>query len=288
MLAAVEGSDKQSTELSRDKSIHSSNRGHSGRQPTSTYDNMNTAAVLQNPQPEHLTPEQEQLAKNYLPLVKSIVSKFRNHLPTSLEMEDVYGIGIYGLMVAVKHYDPSKGRAFGAYAALRIRGAILDELRRLDWMPRKLRGEAKKLQQVRNELEQTLGGAVTDKDMSREMGMKLDRYRFLKEKTRPVTMVHLDDSSRESEESGPSLQNIISDLTQLNARERVEEKEVIERIRIAIMHLPEMSKKVVAMYYYENMRLSEIAAVFSLSESRICQIHSKAIQDIRVQLQKVA
>lgn len=245
-----------------------------------------TASTITEEQP--LTATQRKLSEDYIPLVKSIVAKFRNHLPNGLDLDDVYSIGIYGLMVAIRHYDESKGTAFGAYAGLRIRGAILDEFRRLDWMPRKLRAEARRIQQVSGQLEQEFGRQANDEEMSDALGMELYDYRTLKEKTRPVSVVHLDEAVNEGDEKGPNLQSIITDLTQLNAREHTEEQETIERIRRAIVDLPDMSKKVVAMYYYENMRLSEIAAVFGLSESRICQIHSKAVQEIRSVLLKVA
>lgn len=235
-----------------------------------------------------LTAEQARLAQDYQPLVKSIVGKFRNHLPAGLEMDDVYGIGLYGLMVAIKNYDTDKGRAFGAYAALRIRGAILDEFRRMDWMPRKLRTEARRVQQVQSQLEQAHGRVATDREVSAALEMPLNAYRNLKERTRPLNLVHMDEVLDDAQTDSASMQNVISDLTQLNAREATEEREVLEQIRRAIVDLSDVAKKVVAMYYYENMRLSEIAEVFGLSESRICQIHSRAVQDIRERLLRVA
>lgn len=229
-----------------------------------------------------------ELAERYLPLVKSIVARMRMHLPPSLDVEDVCSIGIYGLMSALQNYDPNKGTAFGAYASMRIRGAILDELRKLDWMPRKLRAQARRVGALKNELEQELGRVPEDAEVAEALGLSLNEYLALDDDLRPISIVNLDALFEEGDSSGSSsLHEVIDDRTEVNAREYMEDRETIGLLRQAITELPEMPRKVLAMYYFEEMRLAEIAAVFNLSESRICQIHSKAVIQLRQAIRRM-
>jgi len=230
-----------------------------------------------------------ELAERYLPLVKSIVGKMRMHLPPALEVADVYSIGVSGLMQALHHYDPKKGTAFGAYASLRIRGAILDELRRLDWLPRKMRSQAKQLNEIRDQLTQALGREPQDEELAEALGMPVQDFKQLQEQVQPITLVNLDqlfgDGGQDSQRG--SLHEAIEDRTQANARDRVEDSETIDLIREGIKQLPDIQRKILAMYYFEDMRLAEIAAAFELSESRISQIHSKAISRLRSIVQRM-
>lgn len=229
----------------------------------------------------------QNLAERYLPLVKSIVSKMRMHIPDSMDVEDVYSIGVYGLMSALHNYDPKKGAAFGAYASLRIRGAILDELRRIDWMPRKLRARAKEVNKIKAALEQELGRVPNAIEMAEALDIEEIEYMKLEEKLRPVILVNLDTLFGEDASDSNSLHEVIPDLNEVNAREFAEDKETIELMKKTLYQLPEIPRKVLAMYYFENMRLAEIAEVFELSESRICQIHSKAISQLRTAIMKI-
>jgi len=230
----------------------------------------------------------QDLAQRYLPLVKSIVAKMRMHIPDSMDIEDVYSTGVYGLMSALHNYDPKKGSAFGSYASLRIRGAILDELRRIDWMPRKLRAKAKNMNAIRNELEQELGRLPKPEEMAEALEITEIEYARLEEQLRPITVINLDAlfSDDPSQESN-SLHEVVPDLNEMNAREYAEDKEALRVLKETMYELPEIPRKVLAMYYFENMRLAEIAEVFELSESRICQIHSKAIQQLRQAIRKL-
>lgn len=245
--------------------------------PTGVYTATGTLA--------HSTGE---MAERYLPLVKSIVAKMRMHLPPSMDVEDVYGIGVSGLMQALHHYDPKKGTAFGAYASLRIRGAILDELRRLDWLPRRMRSQARQLGEVRNQLTQALGREPKDDEIAEALGLTTADFRQLEEQVQPITIVNLDKLfGDDAQDSGGSLHEAIEDRTQPNARDRIQDAETVALIREGIEQLPDIQRKILAMYYFEDMRLAEIAAAFQLSESRISQIHSKAIAKLRTLVQRL-
>jgi len=227
------------------------------------------------------------LAEKYLPLVKSIVSRMRIYFPQQIAIEDIYSVGLTGLIMAIQKYDPSKGRSFGSYATLRVRGSILDELRRLDWMPRSSRSLAKQYYRTLEVLEQRLGRVVTESEVRVELGMNEDQFSVMLDKLRPISFISLDKAADLDDPDGPSIHEVVSDGTQLNARERCEEKEVIKLVREHIEKLPKMVQKVLGLYYFEGMRLAEIAKIFELSESRICQIHSQAVIRLRLSIAKV-
>lgn len=228
-----------------------------------------------------------EVIENYLPLVKSIVARMRIYFSSHVDMEDIYSVGVSGLISAVQKFDASKGKSFAAYAALRIRGSILDELRRIDWMPRASRANAKKLRRTIEELEAEHSRAVTEEEIRKELGMTEYEYAQLLDQVRPISFVPLDDSPGGEDGEGPSMQEAISDVTQLDAREKTENREMVEILRERIEQLPETPRKVLCMYYFEGMRLAEIAAVFGLTEARICQIHTQAVISLRSYLNQI-
>ena len=220
------------------------------------------------------------LVEQHLPLVKSIVGRMRIHFPSEIESADIHSIAVSGLVTAAQNYDPSKNPSFGAYAGIRVRGALLDELRRLDWMPRQGRINFKKYRKVEAELEQSLGRAPTDAETSKALNMSETQLRILKEQGKTISFVPLDISS-DDEGEGTSLSEVLTDMNQTDARDQLERQELIELLRVRLDKLPEMPKKVLAMYYLKGMRLAEIAESVGLTESRICQIHAQAITDLR-------
>lgn len=227
------------------------------------------------------------LLERYLPLVKSIVSRMRIYFPPQAEQEDFYSIGITGLITAIRRCDPEKVESFSSYAALRIRGAILDELRRMDWMPRANRIRAKKLRKAIEEVEQRVGRPATEDDMCKELGVSKREYAVMLDEMRPISMISLDSPVGQDDGDGAKIHEVISDETELDARERCEKREVVKMMKERIHKLPEVPRKVLMMYYFENMRLAEIAEVFNLTESRICQIHAQAITSLRSYLQRI-
>jgi RNA polymerase sigma factor FliA len=228
----------------------------------------------------------QDLLENYLPLVRSIVERMRRKLPSHIETEDLYSIGVTGLVAAARNSHPSREGTFGAYATTRIRGAILDELRRSDWMTRATRSKAKRLSSAISKLEQELGGNISQDALRAEMQMTEDELNDFMEGVRPVKFVSLDGTVEQPEFEDHSMHEIIPDDSCIPALDALERKEVLSLLAQRMAQLPDMPKKVMAMYYYENMRLSEIAACFGLTESRICQIHTQTIGLLRNYLAK--
>jgi RNA polymerase sigma factor for flagellar operon FliA len=222
------------------------------------------------------------LVEQYLPLLKSIVGRMRIYFPSHVDTDDLYSLGITGLITAVKRYDVSKAPSFGSYAALRIRGALLDELRRIDWLPRSHRAQVKRLRVVLNELEQRLRRPAREEEIAEAMGMSLKEYLRLTDMIRPLTFVSLDGGSNAECLENSSIHECLSDATEDNGREHCEKRELIRLIRERLTALDEIPKKVLILYYYKGLLLSEIAEILNLTESRICQIHAQAIFGLRV------
>ncbi len=227
------------------------------------------------------------LLEQYLPLVKSIVSKMRIYLPPHADMEDIYSIAVTGLIKAIRGCDVEKTKSFPAYAALRIRGAILDELRKMDWMPRNHRIQAKRLRQVVSDLEQKLMRPATEDEICEAMEMSRSEYLKLLDQVRPITLVSLDSDAGDTSESGP-IHEIITDETEQDARDVCDRREMLELLRDRIQELPDIPRKVLMLYYYEGLRLAEIAEVFGVTESRICQIHAQAVISLRTYLARIS
>src|SRR5271166_5896369 len=221
----------------------------------------------------------QRLLENHLPRVRSIVERIRRRLPSTIEADDLYSIGVTGLVAAARNYRPAQERSFGSYANTRIQGAILDELRRMDCMSRTNRSKAKRLGSAISKLEQEQGGSVRQDSLCTEMQMTQVELAELQEDVREVRFVSLDESQGDSEEQ--SLHDIIPDASWMSALDVLERKEVLSLLAERMAKLPEIPKKVLAMYYYENMKLSEIAACFGLTESRICQIHTQTVGVLR-------
>jgi RNA polymerase sigma factor FliA len=231
--------------------------------------------------------EFEALVERHLPLVRSLVDRMKRKLPQSIEAEELYSVGVTGLVVAARNYRASQAGSFAAYASTRIRGAILDELRRLDWMSRSGRSKAKRLGLAITRLEQEQGGAIAPESLCAELQMSEDELQDLLEEMRPVRLVSLDSTDDTGELEERSLHDLIADDGAVSAREVVERREMVALLAERIAQLPDTQKKVLAMYYYENLRLTDIAAAFGLTESRICQIHTQAVKQLRAYLQSV-
>jgi RNA polymerase sigma factor FliA len=225
--------------------------------------------------------EFQDLLESHLPLVRSIVERMKRKLPRNVETEDFYSIGVTGLVAAARNYRSSDQRTFAAYAAIRISGAILDELRKTDWMSRASRSKARRLSSAISKLEQEQGGSISQDSLCAEMQMTEDELADLMEEVRPVTIISMDGSPEHSEFEDQSMHETIPDDFCTLAPDSLDRKEVLSLLAQRMAELPDTPKKVLAMYYHENMRLSEIAACFKLSESRICQIHTQTIGLLR-------
>ena len=223
----------------------------------------------------------QHLIENHLPLVRSIVERMRRKLPSKIETDELYSIGVTGLVAAARNYRASRECSFASYATTRIRGAILDELRRMDWMSRATRSKAKRLGSAISKLEQEQGGSISQDLLCAEMQMTESELADLMEEVRPVKFVSLDGVDEQSDPEDQSLHEIIPDDSCVAPLDALERKEVLSLLAQRMEQLPAVPKKVLAMYYYENMRLSEIATCFGLTESRICQIHTQTVGLLR-------
>jgi len=228
-----------------------------------------------------------ELVEKHIPLVRTVVGRLAMTLPPHVDGEDLYSAGLMGLLNAVRQYNPEAGTSFETYARLRIRGAVFDELRRMDWVPRSVHTKARRVQAVMQEIEQARGRAATEQEMAHALQISVTEYQQWLEEIRPTTFVCLDASFTTDSDDTPSQYESFADVRQENPMDGAFRQEVSGLIAARIKKLPDMQQKVLALYYYEDLRLREIAEVFGLTESRICQIHAQAIHSIKSYLQRV-
>ncbi len=243
--------------------------------PTTTPDL--TSAV-----PVRMEPE---LVEQYLPLVRKVVMSLAKHLPPQVDVDDLHSVGTMGLIAAVRRYDVQQEKTFEAYAVMRIRGAVLDELRRLDSLPRTARAKARQLQETTQRLEQCLGREPSESEVSDALGMQLGDFRRMKCQVRPLSFLSLDNRQSVSSEQDADLHEAIADEHQSMGSDECQQTELVSLLRDKIALLPDRQRRVLAMIYFEEMRLSEIADVFGVTEARVCQIRSQAIANLRRQMQ---
>ncbi len=226
------------------------------------------------------------LVERYLPLVASVLGRLSMTLPEHVSHDDLHSAGLVGLLQTLRNYDPTCGSSFETYARIRIRGAMLDELRRMDWVPRTIHEKARKIQTVMGQLEQKLGRMPTEAQVAKNLGLSLPEYTALLDEVRPASFVCLDSAGSSEDGETGSLYEVIADTSEENPVEQVSQRELKQVIFERLKELPEIQRKVLALYYIEDLHLREIAEVFGLTESRICQIHSQAILAIRAYVQR--
>ena len=224
----------------------------------------------------------QELLSQYLPLVRNVASRMALGFPKSVELGDLVSTGVCGLIEAFKNYDPERGVKFETYAVPRIRGAILDELRSLDWVPRSTRARAREIERGVLKLEAKLGRTPNDVELAAELKYDLkDLYKAMDDTNSTVLlsldeMIYRDDDNRQV----PRVETV-----QIESRDSVlsdlEKQELRAYLTIAISNLSEQEKLVIALYYYEELTLKEIGEVMSISESRVSQIHTKAVLKLR-------
>jgi RNA polymerase sigma factor for flagellar operon FliA len=226
---------------------------------------------------------EDEFLKAHLPLVARVIERMKASLPSHVDVEDLKSVGVIGLVHAARNYRADQGTVFSSYATLRIRGAVLDELRRMDWMPRRSRAKAKEVKETVTALEQKLGRVATESEIAEALSLTLEEYFDLLDEVRPITCLELDGLVSE-EDDETTLHDLIGDDSLTSASDLMERKELVNLMAKRIQQLPDMQKKVLALYYFEEMRLAEIAAVFGVTESRICQIHTQAVVALRTYL----
>jgi len=226
------------------------------------------------------------LVEQYLPLVATVMGRLAMTLPVHVDHDDLYSAGLIGLLQALRNYDPTCGTSFETYARVRVRGSMLDELRRMDWVPRTVHEKARKVQDAISQLEQKLGRTPTESEMATSLGMTPSKYSELLDQIRPAAFICLDGVASSEDGDAGNLYEVVADAADEGTLELVSRRELKRIILERLKELPDMQRKVLALYYGEDMHLREIAEVFKLTESRICQIHAQAIMSIRAYIQR--
>lgn len=232
------------------------------------------------------TPElREKIILEYASLVKIIAGRMSMYLGYNVEYDDLVGYGVFGLIDAIDKYDYNKKVKFETYASLRIKGAILDQIRKMDWLPRTVRQRQKKLELAERAIEEKYGRMATDEEIAKEIGITIDEYEAWQGQVGMSNVISLDGYLEQG-----------SDLTQSQLDGRlgvsnfetpelaVEKEELKENLVVAIKTLSEKEQQVISLYYYEDLTLKEISKVLSVSESRISQIHTKALGKLKNKL----
>jgi RNA polymerase sigma factor for flagellar operon FliA len=228
----------------------------------------------------------ERLVVAYSPLVKYVAGRMGSGLPAHVEEADLISYGLGGLISAIERFDLSREIKFETYAITRIRGSIIDELRSLDWVPRSVRARARAIERANQKLEAKLQRAPTDEEMARELEMSLEEFQDALLQISNSTIVALDELWSTSDASGDSvsLLDTLPDRGAPDPEAAVDQSELRDRIADAIAALPEREKLVIALYYYENLTLREIGEVLGVTESRVSQLHTKAVLRLRSKL----
>lgn len=233
-----------------------------------------------------ITPEQHELILSMLPLVKTIVGRIAINLPSHISQEDLLSAGVMGLMDAVRRYDSTKGCSIKSYVAIRVRGAVLDELRSMDWAPRSVHRQARDFRKVQEALEQRLGREASESELAAEMKMSAEDFDRFLESIRPTSFISLQDArSHDSSQDDLSHEECIADPNSISPLGNTLNSEHSALIEKSIGLLNPIEQKVLALYYYEGLRLKEIAEVLSVTESRVSQIHTLAVQRLRGKLE---
>ncbi len=234
------------------------------------------------------TEERDELIVQYLYLVKFVVGRVSSGLPSHIKLDDLYSSGVTGLIRAVEKFDPTKNNKFETYATLLIRGAIIDELRALDWIPRSIHQKANQIALAQGVLQQQLGRDPTDQELAAYLGISENELEELLARVRPAIFIPLNAELSLQEEEGTSLSDRIADVRAETSFEIADRKEFHALLEKAISDLPEQERRVLTLYYYEELMLKEIGKILGVSESRVSQIHTKAILKLRGRLRSFA
>ena len=230
----------------------------------------------------------DKFIRQYAPLVKYVAGKVAIGMPHNVEFDDLVGFGVFGLFDAIEKYDPDKHVKFKTYAVTRIRGAIFDELRSIDWVPRSVRQKTREIEDTVHMLEASLGRSATDKEIAKAMNISLAEFEKLMMKISGTSILSLNDVWYTGEDNDKvSIADSIESPQSLNPDIIVEKDEIKRVIIQAISELPEKEKKVLVLYYYEDLTLKEIGKVLEVTESRVSQLHTKAIMRLRSRLTNI-
>lgn len=223
----------------------------------------------------------ENIIIEYANLVKIVAGRLSMYLGYNVEYDDLVGYGVFGLIDAVDKFDYSKGVKFETYASFRIRGAILDEIRKMDWVPRTLRQKQRKIDAAYQKIEAELGKVATDEEIAQELEITVEEFDLWQSQTKVSNLISLD----EYLEQGSEVKMDAGLGSTFETPEKVVEKEEVKQVLLATLEsLTEKEKQVILFYYYEELTLKEISSILEVTESRISQLHTKALQKLRIKL----
>lgn len=229
----------------------------------------------------------EKIVIEHTPLIRYIVNRIAVRLPSHIDLGDLHNTGVIGLMDAIDKYDPEKNCKFKTYAEFRIKGAILDQLRSLDWVPRSIRQKSRRLEQAYSHVEQRLGRSATEGEVADSLGINLGEFHYLVNQVKGISMINLDELRAGTDSDQPLYGDVFEDVKAENPFASLKSRELRQAVADCISSLPEKERLVISLYYYEDLNMKEIGNVLGITESRVCQIHTKAVVRLRSKLRSV-
>jgi len=225
----------------------------------------------------------EKIILEYAPLVKVVAGRLSMYLGYNVEYEDLVSYGIFGLIDAIDKFDCLKDVKFETYASLRIRGAILDQIRKMDWIPRTIRQKQKKIEAVIREIEQSAGHVATDEEVARGLGISEDEYADWQSQMKITGLISLNEYMEQGSDVAQDYgRNTTSRFE--GPEERIEREELVKVLGDALQLLTEKEQKVITLYYYEELTLKEISNILEVSESRVSQLHTRALKKMKTKM----
>ncbi|MFQ5672367.1 MAG: FliA/WhiG family RNA polymerase sigma factor [Nitrospinales bacterium] len=233
-----------------------------------------------------ISPENsDRVIQEYAPMVKYVANRIALRLPPQVEMDDLISVGVLGLIDAIEKFDPNRGAKFKTYAEFRVRGAILDELRSMDWVPRSIRQKASSLDAVCQKLQAQMGRPPEHEEIASEMGISIDEFFETLNQTQTMPMLSLEELGISRDEGDArSLLDCLAGKADADPQVQLHLSELKGIIAKAIDTLPEKERLMISLYYYEELTMKEIGEVLGITESRVSQIHSKAVLKLRTKL----
>ncbi len=243
---------------------------------------MDPEALWERYHETHDGAARDALILHYSPLVKYVAGRVGVSLPDTIEHTDLVSYGIFGLIDAIERFDPGKGVKFATYAVTRIRGAIIDELRKVDWVPRSVRNKSKAIAGAIRRLEIDLGRTPSDEEIAVELEVTVEEFHHMLEETAYTSVAELDRTLGGGDgDEQVTLVDTLQDTAMLGPLDAVDEQATRDILVESIRKLSEREQKIIALYYFEGMTLAQIGGVLGVTESRVCQIHSKAVITLR-------
>ena len=242
-------------------------------------------AVAYSPAGAAAPADPEALLREHMPMIRHHAEQLMRRTPASVELEDLVQAGVVGLLDAASRFDPKKGVPFGAFASFRVRGAMTDFLRSMDWMPRALRDSAKDVQEAMRTLEQRLGRPASEEEIAAHLGLGLEEYRERLARVRAMSVVSFDDLPVRNEAGDllDVLETIAGDPAD-EPEHRLALAEFTDRLARAIEALPARERVLLTLYYFEELSMKEVALILGVTESRISQLHSQMVLRLRAHL----